>query len=523
MGVVFNPTTAELDFTGSGVGTDEKVKYDAGDPTAGYVADKVIAGTGISVAEGTGANENKLVVTNTDKGSDVDLSGLVPYTGADANVDIGNYELVSDKDGSTGLMKHTTTTGAISYVTDNSSNWNTAYGWGNHTGLYISNVLNSGNIIVGNSSNVATSVALSGDAVISNTGVLGVNKTRLNVRNETGTTIVSTRAVYVSGFNGYPLITLADNTDENKHNVAGLTIAPIAHQADGFIATSGQCDAETNTWPVGTELYLSTAGALTSTQPTSGIVQHVGIVTVRENYPVGKILLYSKTEPYITATPASTDAIIRMGDSAGTNKVSFRDYANSEVASVDSDGKMVIAALNPALGTGLVKHTTTTGVLTVITDASANWNTAYSHVTNNGSDHSYIDQSVVSGATPTFGDIKGETKVTHVTIMYPYGAYAIDTQIPIFKAKAALTVTKIDVSLNATGNQVLGDLKKATDLTSFTGAAVVQNFDTTTGVRVATGLTAAVAANDWLYLEFSSQPNAAITFMCINIWWDYDA
>jgi len=52
---------------------NEKVKYDASDPTAGYVADKIIAGTGISVAEGTGADENKLVVTNTDKGSDVDL------------------------------------------------------------------------------------------------------------------------------------------------------------------------------------------------------------------------------------------------------------------------------------------------------------------------------------------------------------------------------------------------------------------------------------------------------------------
>ena len=44
--------------------TDEKVKYDAGDPTAGYVADKFVAGTGISLAEGTGANENKLVITN---------------------------------------------------------------------------------------------------------------------------------------------------------------------------------------------------------------------------------------------------------------------------------------------------------------------------------------------------------------------------------------------------------------------------------------------------------------------------
>ena len=35
-----------------GGGTDEKVKYDAGDSTAGYVADKIIAGDGISVAEG---------------------------------------------------------------------------------------------------------------------------------------------------------------------------------------------------------------------------------------------------------------------------------------------------------------------------------------------------------------------------------------------------------------------------------------------------------------------------------------
>jgi hypothetical protein len=52
-------------------GSDEKVKYDADDPTAGYVADKIIAGDWISVSEGTGTDENKLVIENTDKGSDV--------------------------------------------------------------------------------------------------------------------------------------------------------------------------------------------------------------------------------------------------------------------------------------------------------------------------------------------------------------------------------------------------------------------------------------------------------------------
>jgi hypothetical protein len=44
---------------------DVKVKYDAGDPTAGYVVDKFVAGEGITLAEGTEANENKLVITNT--------------------------------------------------------------------------------------------------------------------------------------------------------------------------------------------------------------------------------------------------------------------------------------------------------------------------------------------------------------------------------------------------------------------------------------------------------------------------
>lgn len=36
----------------------------------------------------------------------------------------------------TGLLKVTNGTGALSVITDNSSNWNTAYGWGNHAGLY---------------------------------------------------------------------------------------------------------------------------------------------------------------------------------------------------------------------------------------------------------------------------------------------------------------------------------------------------------------------------------------------------
>lgn len=68
--------------------SDEKVKYDAGDPTAGYIADKIVSGTGISVAEGTGVNENKLVITNdSPAAAETDpvvgaVNGLVKANGA---------------------------------------------------------------------------------------------------------------------------------------------------------------------------------------------------------------------------------------------------------------------------------------------------------------------------------------------------------------------------------------------------------------------------------------------------------
>ena len=73
-------------------GTDEKVKYNANDPTAGYIADKFVAGTGIILAEGTGENENKLLISNS-----MDTSGFVPYTGATSNLNLGAYS-ISAKD-----------------------------------------------------------------------------------------------------------------------------------------------------------------------------------------------------------------------------------------------------------------------------------------------------------------------------------------------------------------------------------------------------------------------------------------
>ena len=211
--------------------------------------------------------------------------------------------------------------------------------------------LNSSFIFVGNISNIATGVALTGDAALSNAGVLGVNKTRLNVRNETGVTIASTRAVYINGFNNLPLIALASNTDENKHNIIGVTIAPIIDQANGFIATSGQCDAETNSWVVGTELYASTSGTLVPAEPTSGEVKHVGIVTVQANYPNGKLLVYSQFEGAVRGVGSGAGILDRLGDDAGATAWSLRNYSNTEVAKATSLGAMTALSFTKTGGT----------------------------------------------------------------------------------------------------------------------------------------------------------------------------
>ena len=42
------------------------------------------------------------------------------------------------------------------------------------------------------------------------------------------------------------------------------------------------------------------------------------------------------------AAASGADIDIRMGDSAGSNKVSFEDYSDTEVAAIDSDGNLTL-------------------------------------------------------------------------------------------------------------------------------------------------------------------------------------
>lgn len=89
---------------------ENKVKYDINDTSAGYVADKFVAGTGITLEEGTGTDENKLKIVNS-----LDLSAYAkldttnqPFTGGSvASVTINSTpDSQGGIDASTQLMLH---------------------------------------------------------------------------------------------------------------------------------------------------------------------------------------------------------------------------------------------------------------------------------------------------------------------------------------------------------------------------------------------------------------------------------
>ena len=88
---------------------------------------------------------------------------------------------------------------------------------------------------------------------------------------------------------------------------------------------------------------------------------------------------------------------------------------------------------------------------------------------------------------------------------------------------AALTISKITVTLDASGNEVAGDLKYADAFISLANPVVINDFDTTSGVRVDDSITnGSVPSGKCIYISFDSAPSANITQMCMDIEYSYD-
>ncbi len=104
-------------------------------------------------------------------------------------------------------------------------------------------------------------------------------------------------------------------------------------------------------------------------------------------------------------------------------------------------------------------------------------------------------------------------------IQIPNGVQSNDNEVLLWPATdVAITITKISISLDAAGNEVVGDLKWADAFIGLANATVINDFDTTSGVRVDDSITAgSVDAGKCLYFSFDSPPSADIKQMGFDI------
>ena len=183
-----------------------------------------------------------------------DISTLVPYTGATADVDLGEYELKAGQ-----IELDTTPTGTAGVAV---TRWNDTIGSSETT-------LKGGNVILKNGIDLVARV---------------VNKVSPN----TTLTKAAYQVVRISGAQGQRLaVDLAQaNNDNNSADTLGIVTETIATNQEGFIITMGQLEGinttgslQSETWADGDVLYLSptTAGRITNIKPT-GATGHIVVL-----------------------------------------------------------------------------------------------------------------------------------------------------------------------------------------------------------------------------------------------------
>jgi hypothetical protein len=182
-------------------------------------------------------------------------SGFVPYTGANANLDMGTYNLTADH-----INLNVSPSGA-GYVVG-STKWNNTIGSSE-------TLLKGGNVSLKNGVDLVARIV---NKVTPNATLLRANY----------------QAVRVSGAQGGRLaVAYAQaNNDANSADTIGLICEDVATNQEGFIITVGQLlDINTTgslqgeTWADGDVLYLSptTAGRITNIKP-SGATGHIVVI-----------------------------------------------------------------------------------------------------------------------------------------------------------------------------------------------------------------------------------------------------
>jgi nitrogen fixation protein len=198
------------------------------------------------------------------------ISGLVPYTGATQNVDLGTYNIIADQ-----VALNVSPNGTLAV---GMTEWNNTLG--------------------------SSQTLLKGGSVTLKNGVDLVARVVNKVSPNTTLTKAAYQVVKVSGAQGQRLaVDLAQaNNDNNSADTLGVVTETIAPNQEGFIITVGQIEninttgsLQSETWADGDVLYLSptVAGRITNIKPT-GATGHIVIIGYVEYAHVNNGKIYVK-------------------------------------------------------------------------------------------------------------------------------------------------------------------------------------------------------------------------------------
>lgn len=117
----------------------------------------------------------------------------------------------------------------------------------------------------------------------------------------------------------------------------------------------------------------------------------------------------------------------------------------------------------------------------------------------------------------------GELHIAY-TLLKPGTAYSDNTTVEILKrVPGDITIGRLEVELNTADYEVTGDLMYADDFQDQANAAVINDFDTTSGKRDDSSITSGeVASGKCLYISFDAEPDSNITSMNVIITFNYD-
>jgi hypothetical protein len=182
---------------------------------------------------------------------------------------------------------------------------------------------------------------------LSNVGQTAANAISFN--SKAGETLKKGQGVYIgAGTGDLAVVYIADNSVEAKCRIAGICTADTASGSQVLIrrtgeitlvdtSSAGPININDETWSQGDLLYLMPGGGLTNTKPASGRVVKVAY-TEKGSSATDTLLVIPFENPIWICAAAAESPILRMGDSIGATGVSFRNYENTEVASLDSYG-----------------------------------------------------------------------------------------------------------------------------------------------------------------------------------------